>query len=48
MSAAEAADLKDRRDGHSLPVVEDAELVLFSPHLAHLEVMDHMREVMGV
>jgi hypothetical protein len=34
--------------GHSVRVVEDSELVLFSPHLEHAAVMDHMRERMGV
>ena len=33
--------------GHSVCVYEDAELVLFSPRVEHLAVMDHMRERMG-
>jgi hypothetical protein len=28
--------------GHSVRVVEDAEVILFSPQREHLEVMDHM------
>jgi hypothetical protein len=28
--------------GHSVRVVDDAELILFSPQVAHGEVMDHM------
>ena len=32
--------------GHSVRVVEDAEVVLFSPHLEHATVMDHMLEKM--
>jgi hypothetical protein len=34
--------------GHSVRVVEDTELVLFSPHLEHAAVMDHMRVQMGL
>jgi hypothetical protein len=34
--------------GHSVRVVEGAEVILFSPKVEHLAVMDHMREVMGV
>jgi hypothetical protein len=34
--------------GHSVRVVEGAEVILFSPQVEHLAVMDHMREVMGV
>lgn len=34
--------------GHSVRVVDDAELILFSPHAAHAEVIDHVREAMGV
>lgn len=34
--------------GHSVRVVEDAEVILFSPHLEHAEVMDHMRQKMGL
>ncbi len=33
--------------GHSVRVVDDAELILFSPQVAHGEVMDHMRARMG-
>lgn len=29
--------------GHSVRVEEDAEIVLFSPHEAHLAVIDHMK-----
>ena len=28
--------------GHSVRIVEDAEVILFSPQREHLEVMDHM------
>ena len=28
--------------GHSVRVVEDAEVILFSPQVEHGEVMDHM------
>ena len=34
--------------GHSVRVVEDAEVILFSPHLEHAAVMDHMRVQMGL
>ena len=34
--------------GHSVRVVADAELVLFSPELEHGAVFDHMREKLGV
>ena len=34
--------------GHSVRVVEDAEVILFSPHLEHAAVMDHMRSKMGL
>lgn len=34
--------------GHSVRVVEDAEVILFSPHLEHAAVMDHMRVKLGV
>jgi hypothetical protein len=34
--------------GHSVRVLEGAEVILFSPQIEHLAVMDHMREVMGV
>lgn len=33
--------------GHSVRVVEDAELVLFSPQAEHVAVVDHMREKLG-
>jgi hypothetical protein len=33
--------------GHSVRVVEDAEVILFSPHLEHAAVMEHMLETMG-
>ena len=32
--------------GHTLRVVRDSEIVLFSPQHEHAEVMDHMAEVM--
>ena len=34
--------------GHSVRVLEDAEVILFSPHLEHAAVMDHMRQKMGI
>ena len=34
--------------GHSVRVVEDAEVILFSPRLEHAAVMDHMRVQMGL
>jgi hypothetical protein len=34
--------------GHSVRVVEDSEIVLFSPQLEHAAVMDHMRAQMGL
>ena len=34
--------------GHSVRVDDDAEVILFSPHLEHLAVMDHMRTGMGL
>ena len=34
--------------GHTVRVEEDAEVILFSPHLEHASVMDHMREKMGL
>jgi hypothetical protein len=34
--------------GHSVRVVEDAEVVLFSPQADHLPVMSHMRSRMGL
>lgn len=33
--------------GHSVRVVQDAEVILFSPHVEHAAVMDHMLERMG-
>jgi hypothetical protein len=33
--------------GHSVRVVEEAEVILFSPHAEHAAVMDHMRQRMG-
>jgi len=33
--------------GHSVRVVEDAEVILFSPQREHLEVMDHMLARLG-
>jgi hypothetical protein len=34
--------------GHSVRAVDDAELILFSPHLEHAAVVDHVREKLGV
>ncbi len=34
--------------GHSVRVVEDAEVVLFSPQVEHLQVMGHMAEKLGL
>ena len=33
--------------GHSVRVVEDAEVILFSPQVEHSEVMNHMITTMG-
>lgn len=33
---------------HSVRVVDDAEVILFSPHAAHRSVVDHMAERLGV
>jgi len=33
---------------HSVRVVADAEVILFSPHAAHRSVVDHMAEKLGV
>ncbi len=33
---------------HSVRVVEDAEVILFSPHAAHRTVVDHMADKLGV
>jgi hypothetical protein len=33
---------------HSIRVTEDAEVILFSPHAAHLAVVDHMAVKLGV
>jgi hypothetical protein len=33
--------------GHSVRVVDDAEVILFSPQVEHGQVMDHMRAMMG-
>ena len=33
--------------GHSVRVVEDAEVILFSPHHEHAAVLDHMLQKMG-
>ncbi|HEY3723813.1 MAG TPA: cupin domain-containing protein [Acidimicrobiia bacterium] len=33
--------------GHSVRVIEDAEVILFSPQREHSEVMDHMLRQMG-
>ncbi len=42
------SDLFHWPPGHSVRVVEDAELILFSPQVAHGQVMDHMRARMGL
>jgi hypothetical protein len=33
--------------GHSVRVVDDAEIILFSPQVEHTQVMDHMLAQMG-
>ena len=33
--------------GHSVRVVDDAEVILFSPRAEHLAVMDHMKQQMA-
>jgi hypothetical protein len=40
-------DLFYWRPGHSVRVVNDTEMVLFSPEREHTAVMDHMLRVMG-
>ena len=35
------------RPGHSVRVVDDAEVILFSPQNEHTQVMDHMLAQMG-
>jgi hypothetical protein len=40
--ACRAHDLFHWPPGHSVRVVEDAEVILFSPHQEHAAVMDHM------
>lgn len=34
--------------GHSVRVVKDAEVILFSPQAEHIAVMDHMKAQMGL
>jgi hypothetical protein len=34
--------------GHSVRVLDDAEVILFSPRMEHAAVMDHMRQQMGI
>jgi hypothetical protein len=34
--------------GHSVRVEQDAEVILFSPQVEHLAVMDHMARVLGI
>jgi hypothetical protein len=36
------------KPGHSVRVVDDAEVILFSPQAQHAQVMDHMLVQMGV
>jgi hypothetical protein len=33
--------------GHSVRVLQDAEVILFSPQAEHIAVMDHMKAQMG-
>ena len=40
-------DLFYWRPGHSVRVVDDAEVILFSPEVLHAQVMDHMAAQMG-
>jgi hypothetical protein len=42
-----ASDLFFWPAGHSVRVVDDAEVILFSPQLEHTHVLDHMLEQMG-
>ena len=35
------------KPGHSVRVVDDAEVILFSPQAQHAQVMDHMLVLMG-
>ena len=39
-----ANDLFYWPDGHNVKVIEDAEIVMFSPQREHTAVIDHMRE----
>ena len=39
-------DLFHWQPGHTVPVVADAEVILFSPQHEHSQVPDHMRRVM--
>jgi hypothetical protein len=41
------SDLFHWPPGHSVRVVDDAEIILFSPHLEHARVMDHMLAAMA-
>jgi hypothetical protein len=40
------SDLFHWPPGHSVRVVKDAEVILFSPEQAHAKVLDHMRNAM--
>lgn len=42
-----AGDLFYWPPGHTVKVVQDAELLMFSPERAHREVLDHMKAKMG-
>jgi hypothetical protein len=42
-----ASDLFYWPPGHSVRVVEDSEVILFSPQREHVLVMDHMLKAMG-
>ena len=46
LDTCEENDLFYWPPGHSVRVVRDAEIVLFSPVREHTEVMDHMRNAM--
>jgi hypothetical protein len=43
----QASDLFHWPPGHSVRVVKDAEVILFSPQRQHVLVMDHMLKAMG-
>jgi hypothetical protein len=45
--ARQTGDLFYWPSGHTVAVVDDAEVILFSPRAEHLAVMDHMKRQMA-